>query len=136
MTNENKPATVKHKAVVVKIDRLYRGDMRELELYETARAAWRVGKDREKAEYAIAVFRGVAKEVYLIRKWHPVGTLKYKIRNISKWKADKRRWEFDGRVADKAIRQLYVGREIYIGGKAVTGSRAPVRYANIKGARK
>ena len=127
--------TVKHKAVVVNISRLYREDMRGQELYETARAAWRVGKDREKAEYAIAVFHGVAKEVYRIRKWHPVGTLKYKIRNISKWKSDKHRWEFDGKVANEAIRQLYVGREIYIDGEAVTSSRATVRYANIKNAR-
>ena len=130
MTNENKPATVKHKAVVLNIGNLYREDMRGRELYETARGVWVVGENRDKAEYAIAVVGGVAKEVYRIHKWHPIGTLKYEIRDISEWESDDR-WEFEGEVAEEAVRRLYLWREIYVGGEPVKGLQNPVRYANI-----
>ena len=127
-------ATVKHKAVVVNISRLYREDMRGQELYEATRGFWVVNKNREKAEYAIAVVGGIAKEVYRIHKWHPAGTLKYKKRgDISEWKGDDRRWEFEGEVAEENVRRLYLWREIYVDGKTVKGLRSR-RYANIKGA--
>ena len=129
MTNENKPATVKHKAVVLNIGKEYREDMRGRELYETARGAWDIGDDRDKAEYAIAVVHGIAKEVYRIHKWHPAGTLEYK-RDISDWKMDGR-WEFEGEVAEETVRRLYLWQEIHVDGKTVKGLRNPVRYANI-----
>ena len=123
---------VTHKAVVLNLCKSYRKGMRAKALYEATRGFWITGKDREKAEYAIAVFHGVAKEVYRIHEWHPVGTLKYETRETAEWVSDDRRWEFEGEVAEESVRGLYVGREIHIDGKPVKGSQSSVRYANIK----
>ena len=128
-----KRVTVRHKALLIKISRMYRHDMPPRELYEAVRAAWVLGKDREKADYGIALYQGVAKEVYKINKWHPAGTLEYKIRDISNWKS-KGRWEFEGEVAEESVRGLYVGNKMHIDGKKVN-VQSPVLYANIKGAR-
>ena len=129
-----KPVTVRHKAVLIKISRLYREDMCAQELYETVRGGWKIGKDREKADYAMAIHQGVAKEVYRIRGWHPSGTLEYKIRDTSNWKADGR-WEFEGDIAEESVRQLYRGNKMRINGKTIIGIQSPILYANIKGAR-
>ena len=118
-----KPAAVKHNAVLIKISRLYRSDMSERELYETTRGAWKIGTRRERAEYAIALFRGVAKEVYKIHRWHPAGTLEYE-RDISDWTMDGR-WEFEGEVAEESVRQKYINKKVGDNGQN------PVRYANI-----
>lgn len=131
-TTNNKPLEVQHNAVVLAINKLYRPDMGERELYETARGVWIIGKRRERVEYAIAVCYGIAKEVYRIHKWHPINTLEYKIRDISEW-LDDDRWEFEGKVAEEEVRDLYFGREIYVGGKPVEGLQNPVRYAKPRG---
>ncbi len=66
---------VRHKAILFTINRLFRRDMKPLELYETTRGIWRVGRRREKAEYAMSVVSGVVLEVYRIEQWYPAGTL-------------------------------------------------------------
>ena len=75
-----KPVDVRHKAILITINRLYRSDMTNEELYEATRGVWKVGQKRDRAEYAIAVYQGIAREVYRIRTWHPAGTLPYRFR--------------------------------------------------------
>jgi hypothetical protein len=50
---------VRHKAVLITINKLYRSDMSADELHETTRGVWKVGVKRERAEYAIAVYQGI-----------------------------------------------------------------------------
>lgn len=50
------------------------------ELYEATRGVWVIGRKREQVDYAIAVYQGIAREVYRIRAWHPAGTLPYQFR--------------------------------------------------------
>ena len=127
-----KRVTVRHKALLFKISRLYHKGMTPRQLYEVTRGAWILGKNREKTEYAIALYQGVAKEVYRVHDWHPAGTLEYE-RDISDWKIDDR-WEFEGEVAEESVRRLYVGNKMHIDGKKING-QSPALYANIKGAR-
>ena len=119
-----KKINVKHKAILITINKLYRSDMTKAELYETTRGIWVVGeKSRNKVEYAIALFQGIVLEVYRIKKWHPAGTLPYKNRDASDFK-DSGRWEFSGSIAED-IRDEYIGFSV---GKA---GQNPIRYANI-----
>ena len=120
---------VKHKAILFKISRLYYAGMGAAALYEMTRGAWKLGANRQKAEYAIALYQGVAKEVYRINKWHPAGTLPYHIRDISDWKY-KGKWEFSGEVAESAVRDRYVGNKMHIPGKKIN-VQTPTLYANI-----
>lgn len=118
-----KPVQVRHKAILITINILYRSDMTAEELYEATRGIWRVGDRRERAEYGMAVYQGIVREVYRIEKWHPSGTLKYRTRDPRDFKT-RGRWEFEGNVAAD-IRNEYVGNSVGMGGQN------PIRYMNI-----
>jgi hypothetical protein len=48
--------------------------MTESELYDATRASWKVGNRRSEAQYALAVFEGIVREVYEITAWMPSGS--------------------------------------------------------------
>ncbi|TWT44592.1 hypothetical protein RAS1_10070 [Phycisphaerae bacterium RAS1] len=114
-----------HPAVLITLNRMYRSDMSELELYEATRAAWVIGNKRERARIALALFQGVVREVYYIERWLPAGTLTYVTRSTDGWDAAKR-WEFEGRPATD-LRSRYKGKSVrrLLGGK----SQNPIRYS-------
>lgn len=117
-----KPADIRDDAILITINRLYRSDMTPRELFEATRGIWKVGKQREKVDYAMAVYQGVVREVYAVRSWHPAGTLKYLTRADIDARRDSGRWEFDGEVAPDEVRARYVGFSV---GK---GGQNPIRY--------
>jgi len=49
------PVEITHRVLLIRVNRLYRYDMGDQELYEATRGVWRVGTRREQAEYAFAV---------------------------------------------------------------------------------
>jgi hypothetical protein len=118
-----KPVRVRHKAILITINKLYRSDMTTEELYEATRGIWVVGIRREQAEYGMAVYQGIVREVYRIQKWYQAGTLKYRTRDSKGFKSSGR-WEFEGLVAAD-IRDDYVGNSVGMGGQN------PIRYKNI-----
>jgi hypothetical protein len=120
-----KPANMKHKSVLIIINRLYRSDMTGEELYEATRGIWKIGTKRDKAEFAMAVYHGIVREVYRIRRWLPAGTLKYKTRDSRGFKRSGR-WEFEGEVAYD-IRDRYINFSVrHLLGKK---SQNPIRYS-------
>ncbi|MFC2053161.1 hypothetical protein ACFLV7_02520 [Chloroflexota bacterium] len=118
-----KPVKVFHKAILITINKLYRSDMTPLELYEATRGIWVIGSRKDKAEYAMAVYQGIIREVYRIGQWYPAGTLEYQTRDSSEFR-DRGRWEFSGDVAHE-ISNEYVGFSV---GK---GGQNPIRYVNL-----
>jgi hypothetical protein len=118
-----KPVEVRHKAILITINQLYRSDMSQKELYEATRGVWKIGPRREKAEYAMAVYQGIVLEVYRIKKWHKAGTLPYQTRDTKGFKSSGR-WEFDGAPAE-GIRTHYINKSVGLGGQN------PIRYVNI-----
>lgn len=124
-----KPGVVDVKAILITINQLYRSDMPLQELYEATRGIWRCnGPRRDRAEYAMAVYQGVVREVYHIDKWFPSGEgmQKYETRDSSDFKdCYPPRWEFEGAVADDEIRKKYIG--VFVG----KGGQNPIRYVNV-----
>lgn len=118
-----KPVSVRHKAILITINKLYRSDMTAEELYETTRGIWVVGSKRDLVEYGMAVYQGIVLEVYKIQKWFPAGTLEYKTRDAAGFRASGR-WEFKGAVA-RDIREEYVGNSVGMAGQN------PIRYKNV-----
>ncbi|MCX7010755.1 MAG: hypothetical protein NTY53_26520 [Kiritimatiellaeota bacterium] len=118
-----KPVRVRHKAILITINRLYRSDMTAEELYEATRGVWAVGPRREKAEYGMAVYQGIVREIYRIHKWHRAGTLAYHTRDYHDFRSSGR-WEFEGVVATD-IRDEYIGNSVGMSGQN------PIRYKNI-----
>jgi len=119
-----KKVKVHHKAILLTINSHYRSDMSREELYETTRGIWKVGEtNRNKVDFAMALYQGIVLEVYRIKQWYPAGTLKYKTRDSSDFKKSGR-WEFSGSIA-KDIREEYIDFSV---GKA---GQNPIRYVNI-----
>ena len=122
-THAAKPVIVRHRAILITINRLYRSDMSDKELYEATRGVWRIGIRREGAEFGMAVYRGVVREVYRIKDWYPAGTLTYETRDTEDVNLSGR-WEFEGSVA-KDIRDEYIGYSVG------PSSQNPIRYENV-----
>ena len=97
-----------HDCVLIKINDTYRDSstQSELALYDATRGTWRVGiENARRAQYALAVFDGIVREVYAIADWFPAGTTMYldPDRDVD----IESRYEFVGRVATDDVRRLY-----------------------------
>ncbi len=105
--------------ILITINKLYRRGMNAEDLYDVTRGNWAIGRRREKAKYAFAVYNGIIREVYEIEKWYPA---------MARREEQKRqqRWRFDGRVA--------IDLRHYVGGSTVRyatlGAQNPIRYVN------
>jgi len=118
---------IEENVLLITINRLYHSRISEEELYESTRGIWKVGKRRNKAELAFAVFQGTIREVYKISQWHKAGTLDYIYRDSSAF-TDSGRWEFEGQKADEKIRSKYIRKSVrnYLS----KGSQNPIKYIN------
>lgn len=101
-----------HPTVMININRLYRRHMTPAQLYDTTRQSWKIAQSRRQhTQYAIAEYRGVVREVYVIDSWFQVGA---------------NRWGFNGRIADPEIRDLYINKSVEA--YRTRGSQNPIRY--------
>jgi hypothetical protein len=123
-----KPIKIAHPAILIRINKLYRHGMSHEEMYEATRGVWKMGPRRQSAKLVFAVFEGVVREVYEVRRWHPAGTTKYRTRPVKKVQC-RGRWEFIGEKSPKALRSQYVGGcvEQYF----PRGARNPFTYVNV-----
>jgi hypothetical protein len=92
--------TIEEPSILFRVNRLFRREMTEAELYEITRGKWAIGPNRSKAKYAFAVYHGIVRQVYAIEHWEPVtiDTPGYKL---------TKRWQFEGKIATDL--QHYVG---------------------------
>lgn len=117
-----KPVKIQHDVILITINQKYRSGIPKVELYEATRGLWKVGKkNRERVDYAMAVYQGIVREVYRIERWLPAGTLDYHTRDDIERRKDSGRWEFEGEVAHD-LHDMYVGHRV---GK---GGQNPIRY--------
>jgi hypothetical protein len=63
--------TIKDKAILINISRLYRYGMTPMELYDATRGVWKVAPHRHDADFAFSVYGGIVREVYAIAAWVP-----------------------------------------------------------------
>lgn len=111
--------------ILIRINELFRYGMTPIELYDTTRGVWRIGANREKAKFALAVFDGVVQEVYEIRGWFPAGSTM-----STRGETDEpERWEFVGRIAPDNIRKRY--RLKSVRDPFLQGAQNPIRYFNL-----
>lgn len=120
-----RPVDIVHPTMLIRINKRYRPEMSDLELYESTRGVWKAsGPRRDAARLAFAVFQGVVREVYEIASWHAAGTTAYRTRDDVDAPG---RFEFKGQVADEKIRRQYKWRLVkkYLTEKA----QNPICYA-------
>ena len=94
--------------------------MTSTELYDAAREKWVIGSRRYNAQYAIATYRGLTREVFEIESWYPLAT------NNSK---NQLRWGFKGHIAPHEIRNNLIYKSIKHLFKK--GEASPIKYLNV-----
>ena len=70
-----KPEDIKHNILVIKINKLYRRDMSDYEIYDAVRGMWNASMKSIKArgvKYVFAVYNGLIVGVYKPDEWHHV----------------------------------------------------------------
>ena len=55
-------ANIREPSILIRINKLYRYGMSDVELYDATRSAWKIGPKRERAFLALPVFEGVVRE--------------------------------------------------------------------------
>lgn len=115
---------ITERALLIRINKQYREGMPAEALYDSTRGVWRVGPNRERAQYAMAVYGGVVREVYAIETWLPAEKAFPDDPNMHA----RGRWAFTGRVAEPAVRGKYLGRSVAHYFKP--GNANPILYVN------
>jgi hypothetical protein len=121
------PGIIIEPVLLIRINKLYRYGMSELELYEVTRGVWKVGTRRSYATFAVAVYRGIVREVYAIKSWHRAGTTPYQTR-LHAHVVDEERWEFIGAPAPQEIREKYIDKSV--DAYFAQNSQNPIKYVN------
>src|ERR1035437_9726143 len=121
--------TIDLPSILIRISKLYRPEMSDIELYDATRGVWKVGGDstkRKNARYAFAIYRSIVREVYEIAEWLPAGQT-FTTRNPRGWRSSNR-MEFVGRQADASIRDRFLSKSV--AHCFPRGARAPLTYVN------
>lgn len=123
-----KSVKIEHPVILIRINQQFRPDMSEEKLYDVTRGIWKLSPDRAaQAKYACAVFEGVVREVYEIKRWLPAEQLEFPTRTEDL--KIQGRWGFEGRVAPNEVRSKYRGGSVAKDYFA-KGSQNPIRYIN------
>ncbi len=97
--------------IAIKVNRSYNENMTEHELYDITRGYWKIDiKKAQYVDYAISVYNGTVIEVYKIEKWLPAGTIKRT--TLPDAEVPEGRYGFKGKIAEKEIRDKYIGKSI------------------------
>ncbi len=108
-----RPAVFDDPVILIRINKAFRHDMSKEELYQVTRKDWKVGARAKTFKIACAVYAGIIREVYVIKKWLPS-------QDVSG------RYIFEGFIAPSKIREKYLNTSVaHIWKK---GSQNPIKY--------
>ena len=98
-------------SIIFRINKLYRGNMTDAELYDATRCCWDVDINRAKTcKYAMATYQGRILAIYEIAAWFPAGST-FMMRGMVP--QDNDRFEFVGRLCkNKKIIKRFLGHSI------------------------
>jgi hypothetical protein len=94
--HEAPEAVFTHNCILIKINKRYYPNISAEELYHATKESWILGEKRISANYALAIYKGIVKEVYEINDWYNVG----------------KRKGFNGNIAKKEIRDCYINHSV------------------------
>lgn len=124
---QNEVANIEEPSLLIRINQVFKYGMTAQELYDATRARWKIGYDRDKVEYAFAIYDGVIQEVYKVAAWFKAGETYV---DLSRFDGGDDRWEFVGSLAEADIREKYLNKSVtHLFRK---GDQNPFKYVNIK----
>jgi hypothetical protein len=110
---ELNPDNVTDNIMFIRINKLYRNDMTDMELYDATRGYWKVNIDQaKKVDYVLSVYDGMVLEVYDVVDWYPALSTFMGRSNSGTPETVGDRYEFVGRIADDAVRKKYVEKSV------------------------
>jgi hypothetical protein len=107
-------------AVIININKSYpKQKYQDDGVYKATKESWSMDKNRVKTiKYVLAEYQGLIVEVYTVHEWYPIDA-------VTKKGKYKKRWGFNGEVAEDKIRNKYINKSI----KDAKGRSAqPIRY--------
>jgi uncharacterized protein len=109
-----KPVTINQPAILFRLAKIYEDGMTGERLYDATRGVWRIDPKRAAGRLALAVYKGIVKEVYTTDDWLPAGRTEYRSGRRLSPQDLRGRWEFTGVVAgsrglSRARRQSVAG---------------------------
>lgn len=111
---------VEDDVVIININRKYKEARNGESLYEISRKSWVMSEKKARSrKTALIEYKGLIVEVFSISNWNSVDA-------IDKNGKKKRRWEFQGEIAQDHIRNLYQYKSVAHSKKP--GSANPIRY--------
>lgn len=113
---EAEEAEINEQIILININKRYDRKMNKKEIYEATRKHWRVNISRvSKIKIACSVYRGIIREVFMIKRWLPS-------------KEVKGRYLLEGYVAPSGARKKYINKSVAKYWKK--GSQNPIKYVN------
>lgn len=118
--NAPKLEKLRNDAIIININKTYKRGSGIDGIYKATKESWVISQDkREQIKFALSEYRGLIVEVFKINEWYPVET-------IDKKENKKIRWGFNGAVASRDVRDLYINTSVaHVKSK---GAANPVRY--------
>ena len=98
--------------IIIKLNNSFRSGMSSEELYDITRGCWkRRIESVERAEFALAVYKGEVIEVYRISAWY---SSQEEIRDTVPFdpEVERGRIIFKGKVAEEKVRKKYIGKNV------------------------
>lgn len=121
LTSKEDSLEITEPSMLIRINELFRDDMSDEELYNATRSSWRVSLNRaNNVEYALSVYKGIVREVYLITAWQEADPTAHEKNNG--------RFEFIGNIAEDTVRNKYKLKSVKHYFKK--GNMAPFMYIN------
>lgn len=121
LTSKEDSLEITEPSMLIRINELFRDDMSAEELYNATRSSWRVSLNRaNNVEYALSVYKGIVREVYLITAWQEADPMAHEKNNG--------RFEFIGNIAEDTVRNKYKLKSVKHYFKK--GNMAPFMYIN------
>lgn len=116
------PVDVIVPAVFLRVPIQLKSAVSAIEIYERSRGDWVMRPSRHPhVAHAVIVSRGIVREVYRIREWMEIDirvepSNPYRLSGrAERPSVNAYRWRFEG-MPDQELRQLYVGRSIFLPG--------------------
>lgn len=124
---QSEEADITEPAILININQTFHYGISAIELYDATRSAWTLSPNREKAKYALSIYRGIIQEVYEIKGWLPNNST-LNTRKDEPEDKNEERWEFVGRIADAKIRNKYLYKSV----ASQMHQQFPIKYFNIR----
>ena len=98
--------------IIININKQYKRGLWDVGIYNATKEIWTISKERvDKIKYVLSEYKGLIVEVFEVEEWYTKDRW-YNSRAKKFWETKLWYW-FNGKVANKNIRDLYINKSIF-----------------------